>query len=150
MPTSKLELQMRHDVRDAMKGIWELSYHEDGRVNPGIPDFSYVMLGGNFETGWLELKYEPFVFGKNKVKFKLRAEQINWIRAHRRYGIPTHVLCRWGDRDWLINPANILVLQESVTEVDLNRASQANWASEEIRIWLPEILRKASFRGRNV
>lgn len=114
MRTNKAEeLRLRHKLRDAMKGKWHLTWHEDGRVNPGVPDASYVMkrppspignvfdVGGRFETGWLELKAIPKFDDLGMAKFLVEPSQIEWMRDHGPL-IPVHFLVAVGQQWWLL------------------------------------------------
>jgi len=84
-----------------MVGLWIRTWHEDKEISPGVPDLSYVMLGGTFETGWIELKAE----NESKwVKFRIEPSQHQWIRNHHNL-IPVHFLVAVGD-DWYLIPGN--------------------------------------------
>lgn len=98
--TTKAELEFRRTLSDAMKGSWDLTWHEDGRVNPGVPDLSFVMKGDGYETGWIELKAvfdtePPFAWA-------LEQSQHSWIMKHLGR-IPIFILVASGDRCWLFD-----------------------------------------------
>lgn len=75
-----------------MRGLWYMTWHETGAISPGVPDLSYVMRGGGFETGWLELK------GVDGV---VEQSQHDWMANHATL-IPVHFLVIDKLNWWLI------------------------------------------------
>lgn len=72
-----------------MGNMWRPQRHESHEMGPGIPDLSFVMRGGEFETGWMELKVVKKLGGKI-AHFKKAQEQ--WLLEHHRLGVPTFLL----------------------------------------------------------
>jgi hypothetical protein len=57
MHMSAAELKFRHFLKSAMTGEWEITWHEDRHISPGVPDLHYVMIDeAAHRVGWLELK----------------------------------------------------------------------------------------------
>jgi hypothetical protein len=96
----KAELEFRRDLSTALMGRWRLTWHEDGSIGPGVPDCSFVMLGGKCETGWLELK--ATFLDSGPYKFKLEPSQHVWITAHLDL-IPVYLLLASPKHVWLLN-----------------------------------------------
>lgn len=139
--TADPEMELRHDLAKAMKGLWRLTWHEDREINPGVPDTSFVMLGIHYaghETGWMELKAirDP---GDKKFKFKIEPSQHQWIRDHHEL-VPVFFLVAVGDDIFLIDGCNHTRLDESMTKAELARFSKADFKRHEIREYLSELL----------
>lgn len=81
-----------------MLGLWIRTWHEDKEITPGVPDLSYVIIGG-YETGWLELKA---VEESDKFQFEIEPSQHQWIEAHCEW-VPVHFLAAVGN-DWFVVP----------------------------------------------
>ena len=100
MPTRDRELDLRHRLRDGMRGRWLLTWHEDGRVNPGVPDVSYVITDKVYnirhETGWLELKVAK------EGTVQVEPAQHQWMRLHAGL-VPAHFLIEHNDRWFLVD-----------------------------------------------
>jgi hypothetical protein len=77
---NKAELDLRRRLSRGMGDRWRLTWHEDGRVNPGVPDLSFVMNDGNYETGWLELKVAKL--RNSKWEVKIEPGQHQWMELH--------------------------------------------------------------------
>jgi hypothetical protein len=143
------ETVLRGDLAKQMKGHWEMTWHEDREVNPGVPDLSFVMFGGTYETGWLELKaieYDP-----NKVahKFTLEPSQHRWIQAHHDK-IPVYLYMRLGDKcDFLISGKWHAQFLNKVTVPRLEGMATAIIQPSSIRTTLPKILRTITDRRRD-
>jgi hypothetical protein len=97
---TKSELEFRKYLNKQMNGLWLMTWHEDGLVNPGVPDVSYVM-NGNCETGWLELKAIEGADKNGNYKFTLEPSQHRWIDAHHDR-VPVHILCATDAVCWLV------------------------------------------------
>jgi hypothetical protein len=146
MPTKKPEMDLRQRLADGMKGLWLLTWHEDGLVNPGVPDVSFVFRG-NFETGWLELKAERY--SGETVKFEIRADQISWIRNHRNY-IPIRILAQWGEDYYLFDASCVEALNNRLTRAEIDRMAASHSKADGLRKMLTKELQKATDRFRNV
>lgn len=147
MPTKKPEQELRDFLNQAMRGYWHLTWHEDGQVNPGVPDVSFVFRG-NCETGWLELKAERYT-GAEWVRFGIRADQITWIRTHRDY-VPVFVLCQWGDFYYLFDGKHVEKLNTKLTRAELEEMMMDSGSRDGLRAMLIEHLQQATDRFRNV
>jgi hypothetical protein len=96
-----LELAFRQELKKVMNGLWLMTWHEDGLVNPGVPDVSYVMNPGMSETGWLELKAIEGADKNGNYKFTLEPSQHRWINDHFSR-VPVHILCATDTVCWLV------------------------------------------------
>jgi hypothetical protein len=136
----KPELQLRRQISKAWKKLWISTWHEDGDVNPGVPDISYVPVEGNCETGWLELKAEPFPVDPNTsdanpdhvVRFKFQPAQHIWIDLHLRR-VPIHILAAIGCRLYIFHGDAHRTLAKGMTLRSINSLSITNFLIEEAR-----------------
>ncbi|CAB4120896.1 hypothetical protein UFOVP2_52 [uncultured Caudovirales phage] len=128
-----------------MKGLWTLTWHEDREISPGVPDASYVMAGGKYETGWLELKA---VDGKGTFNIGIEQSQHEWIKGHCEK-IPVHFLIRTNDMVWLIPGASHFHFVKPVDVPLLQQLAIASAIKDDIRKMLYNNLRQLTFRGRN-
>lgn len=122
-----------------------MTWHEDRQVSPGVPDASYVMAGGDYETGWLELKAE---LPMDKIKFELQPAQHDWISRHHSV-VPVHFLCAVGDYWFILDGSKHGLLAEPITVSGLKINSVANFSEADARSRLPLILKDVTARGRN-
>lgn len=111
------EGQFRDEVSCAMRGLWTMTWHEDREISPGVPDLSYVMYRGEYETGWIELK--ATWQEKGPYKFKIQPSQHRWIADHCGK-IPVHFLVAVTEKVWLIDGSHHKLLSEKITEQELN------------------------------
>lgn len=131
-----------------MRGIWTMTWHEDREINPGVPDVSYVMNGGNYETGWLELKAVktgPNVAGE--YKFKVEPSQHEWMKNHHNK-IPVHFLLKTPNRIWLLPGEFHHALANPISTRALSSLSVAGMFPQNMRMVLYEYLRKYTDRRR--
>lgn len=112
------ETRLRDNLFGALSGLWRVTRHEE-KVDFGVPDLSYVMLGGQHETGWMELKA---VESAPTFKFEIRAAQHRWIEAHYRL-VPVHVLCAVGNSWFLIHGIHHSELDNRFTTQELTEMS---------------------------
>lgn len=132
-----------------MKGIWLMTWHEDREINPGVPDISYVMNGGNHETGWLELKATRSMPNKaDEFRFKIEASQHQWIEAHHRK-VPVHFLLRTPLYIWLFPGQHHKLLAAPITVNTLMNLSAATMSPRNTRMTLYEYLRQFTDRRRH-
>lgn len=118
-----------------MQSSWFLTWHEDGQVSPGVPDASYVMNDGGYETGWLELKAGEFV---------IRPSQHQWIEKHWRR-VPIHVLIEVGHL-WYLVPGEFHASIHN--EASVIQHCQTSFPITEAAERLPTLLRYATNRRR--
>lgn len=148
-----LEMVLRRCVAAHMAPYWVKTWHEDREVNPGVPDLSYVMKGdNNYETGWLELKAEPFVEVPNarkaaSVTFRVEPSQHQWIAAHHPL-VPVHFLCMLGTHCYLVPGAHHILISNKLTTDQLRALSIANFDKDDTSKILPGELRRLSRRDR--
>lgn len=143
------ELEFRHDLDSEMKGLWTLTWHEDGAVNPGVPDTSFVMNGGYFETGWMELKaIRPPHSPLSGYKFTLEPSQHRWIEAHHPY-VPVMLLLAAGEDVWLVSGQHHkqFLIGRSHGEMDLLGTHCLR--SSTMRPTLNSLLKMNTLRSRN-
>lgn len=123
-----------------------MTWHEDREINPGVPDVSYVMIGGVYETGWLELKAQ--LGDSGPWRFKLEASQHDWISNH--VGkVPVHFLMATGKTIWLIPGEQHKIFSDSVTESEMRACSVARFPVTDMRIELNRHLRELTHRRRH-
>jgi hypothetical protein len=103
------------------------------------------MVGGSFETGWLELKA---VRGKEPYTFKIEQSQHQWMRLHAPR-IPAHFLIKTNNDIWLISGTLHASLTRPLTSSELQGLSTANFKIDMMRQNLYEHLKTLTFRGRN-
>jgi hypothetical protein len=89
-----------------------MSWHENRGISPGVPDLSFVMRGGSFETGWLELKAEEPKNGY--IRPKVQTSQIAWIEDHCEH-IPVYILIAVADSWHLVHGSYIQELAQKIT-----------------------------------
>lgn len=140
------EATFRIDLDKAMVGLWLMTWHEDREISPGVPDCAYVMNGGRYETGWLELK--AIRNADPPYSFKLEPSQHRWIEAHHAK-IPVHFLLATGKNIWLIPGAHHRMLTSPVSIEQLRLASICECTRESLRATLYNNLRDLTDRGRN-
>lgn len=119
-----------------------MTWHEDREISPGVPDCSYVMKGGNHETGWLELKA---VADTETVRLKVEPSQVRWIEAH--CGIcPVHVLIAVGHYWHLVDGKHIQELAVPIQQDRLALISEKSFhqmvARDMLAHWLRVLTRK--------
>lgn len=126
MNSADRELEMRHRLKRMFDpSFWELTWHEDRQVSPGVPDASYVLKPHShmvYQTGWLELKSEAAFDKKGTVKFKLQPAQHDWIERHQRL-IPVDILVEVGEIWYFVAPGVHLLLGAGIAEDTLKNAS---------------------------
>ena len=96
-----------------------MTWHEDGLVNPGVPDVSYVMNADKSETGWLELKAIEGADKNGNYKFTLEPSQHRWIKDHYPR-VPVHILCATDNVCWLVPGEHHGILLQSRSLDQLN------------------------------
>lgn len=149
MPTKTAEFVLRDDLKKAMSGLWLMTWHEDREINPGVPDISYVMLGGNYETGWLELKAvtEMEISRAGKVRFHVEPSQHQWISRHDQK-IPIHFLCAVGERCFLLHGSAHELIDRPLRVDELHSAAIIMIPKAALRQELPSVLKKLTSRDR--
>lgn len=111
------ELAYRKSLIERMGGRWLSTIHVENRLNPGVPDLSYVMIGDGHETGWLELKTcaKPArVSARTPLKFDIEPSQHAWMTRHA-HRVPTHFLIGVGDEHFLIDGGHHAAMSAGAT-----------------------------------
>lgn len=122
---SKPEDRFRAELLMGMKNQWMVTRHENRpQVSPGTPDLSYVMKGGGYETGWLELKASDETDPEKKILIGLEPSQHQWIEKHHR-SVPVYVLYKRGSKVYLISGSNHHSLAIAAKESDLRMVAMA-------------------------
>lgn len=85
---NKRELGFRKGLIAVMGGAWTPTIHVENRLNPGVPDLSFVLQSPGVETGWLELKAMPF---SKMLSITIEPGQHSWMEAHAKK-IPAYFL----------------------------------------------------------
>jgi hypothetical protein len=138
MPTKRTPEQKFIDqISEEMFGTWKRTRHEDGQVTPGVPDLSYVMVGGPFETGWMECKYGE--------KAALEPSQHNWIEFHHTR-IPVHILWGIGNTLYLFEGHDHGIIRPNV---HFDKIAILICPINEARQKLTTALKQLTHRGRN-
>jgi len=142
------ELKFRRELIIRMGGRWLVAIHMENRLNPGVPDLSYVIVDQGHETGWLELKAAANVSPKRKVPIKIEPSQHQWMLkyAHR---VPTHILIQVGTKYYLIDGRKHNCLIDSVFEDDLKRNSLHMFEDDALVQELTAVLSDRTRRERN-
>lgn len=79
-------------LRTAMAVNWCAQRHEDGRMGPGVPDVSFVLLPVNHhETGWIELKQTDQKRKDRPIRHFTKAQE-QWLLEQHRLGVPVFLL----------------------------------------------------------
>jgi hypothetical protein len=123
-----------------------MTWHEDREISPGVPDLSYVLLGNDCETGWLELKAS--LSSSKSTTFKIEPSQHQWIGAH--VGkIPIHFLVAWGDQWYFIDAKHHERLALSITKTELAAIAIRSFHEKSVAM-NRDLFWFATNRGRNV
>ena len=143
-----LELEFRKQITKEMNGLWIPTIHVENHLNPGVPDMSYVMNGGSYETGWLELKAVADVVSENpRYHFKLEPSQHRWIEAHH-LRVPVHLLLSTGRVVWLVSGAHHGMFSKPVGIEELRINSVCGFQREALRRNLHDNLKAVTDRRR--
>ena len=142
------EARFRRDLAKAMFFHWQLTWHEDREVNPGVPDLSFVMKSGDYETGWLELKACMITGTKPKTNFHIEPSQHTWMRGHAGI-IPANFLIQINDETChLVHGLKHQELAAPLTTDQLEALSMASFPSSAIRRTLQALLQGLTRRTR--
>lgn len=115
---SALELEFRKEVTRVMNGLWLVTIHDESKLNPGVPDLSFVM-NGDCETGWLELKQDES--GRTtEYHFHVEPGQHRWMES-RASRIPVYFLLDCGRVVYLLNGVHHRVLSSAVSVLFLQQ-----------------------------
>lgn len=150
MPTKQQatpETSLRRLVSQALSGLWLKTWHEDREINPGVPDLSYVITGGYYETGWLELKRVEAASKTGKIRFHIEPSQHRWIAAHCEM-VPVHFLVGVGDVSWLVRGDCHQILDTPIDASMLDHISLAKMNPDTMRVVLYRALRTLTTRVR--
>lgn len=143
---SKMELEFRKELVDAMGGTWTPTIHVESHLNPGVPDLSYVMTKSGCETGWLELKALP---DSKMVTIKVERSQHQWMAAHA-HRIPAHFLILVGEWCYLVHGRQHRKLVDALHLTDeFLPLTSLVFHRTKIREILPATLIANTNRGRN-
>lgn len=142
------EMEFRGDLDSEMKGLWTLTWHEDGTVNPGVPDTSFVMNGGEYETGWMELKAIRPPGPNAGFKFKLEPSQHRWIEAHYTR-VPVMLLLAAGEDVWLVSGHKHHFFMQTQSRADMDSLGTHCLRSTTMRPTLNNYLKQSTYRNRN-
>lgn len=149
MPTNKAELALRRDLKTWMAGSWLLTWHEDKEINPGVPDLSYVMLDGSYETGWIELKAEYIKSLGDRFEVGIEPSQHQWIERHYPR-IPVSILIGVNDLRYLIPGRHHAMFKEKVDTNLLDRLAIVQFHRSDTSAMLPGVLKTLTKRNHVV
>ena len=136
---NKLELEYRRYIISELAQMWYPTIHVESHLCPGVPDLSYVLLGGKNETGWLELK----AVDDPKDVFVERSQHV-WIQKHADL-VPVHFLIKVKNRAFLISGRDHGNLDRP-TEERLQNLSLLDFPSKEVKRDLAPALFKLTLR----
>jgi hypothetical protein len=142
---TKLELEFRQELAKLMKGAWALTIHVENRLNPGVPDLSYVMNAPGSETGWLELKA---CNDSKTLGIHVEPSQHRWFETHSAK-IPAHLLIAVGDSRYLLRASDHREFLHSVNEEKLSKMAVVSFHREDTCQVLAPALIQATQRGQN-
>lgn len=142
---NKLELDFRKELFKSMDGLWVGSIHVENHLNPGIPDCSYVMLGGDYETGWLELKA---IDEEPPYAITIERSQHVWIQNHHSR-VPVHLLISTGQVCWLVPGEHHGMFAKRVHLDQLVSKSVCGFQRAEMRSILHAELKRLTDRSRS-
>jgi len=147
---TKPESMLRNHLKQRMRGLWLMTWHEDKEISPGVPDLSYVMLqpskngklaglgatptgmATGHETGWLELKA---VFAPppktTEVHLKLESSQHQWIGFHLGK-IPIHFLVAIGETWYFIDAIHHQTLARKISISTLESLAIASFPGDRV------------------
>lgn len=125
-----------------------MTWHEDREINPGVPDLSYVVKPGRFETGWLELKAVLRTPGTSDVQYEIEPSQHTWVEAHCRR-VPVHFLLGHGDEYYLLDGQHHKKLVRAISLKTLEELGH-RFHESELRAGLAQKLADFTDRERHV
>ncbi|MGL5176580.1 MAG: hypothetical protein ACRC8N_00510 [Aeromonas veronii] len=140
---------MRDILSKLMKGHWEMTWHEDREISPGVPDLHFhmnevqgdVACGGRYEfrIGWLELKsVDEDVSPSNRIGIE-PSQHAYFRRWFNRMDM--FFLVRVKRQIYLIPGEKHSALAFAGSTEEVANLSVANFPQEEIGHHLPDVLR---------
>lgn len=132
-----------------MREEWVMTWHENKLVNPGVPDLSFVMKGGGYETGWLELKSETHDGICFPLEYTVEASQHNWIRRHCTLA-PVYFLLGSPHHFWVLDGQYHHLLAAPIPRDQLELYAEAQGHILELQPTLAVILRKLTDRVKRI
>jgi len=105
------------------------------------------MLGGQCETGWLELKRVETSTKAGKIRFHVEPSQHRWIETHHEM-VPVHFLAGVGDDYWLVRGECHQILDTPIDVAMLDHLAIAKMTPETMRMTLFRALRNLTSRDR--
>mgnify|MGYP003327821201 CR=1 FL=1 len=142
---TKLELEFRQELAKLMKGAWALTIHVENRLNPGVPDLSYVMNAPGSETGWLELKA---CNDSKTLGIHVEPSQHRWFETHSAK-VPSHLLIAVADRRYLVCSSNHRAFLRALNSEQLCELALVGFHKKDTREVLCEALTRLTNRGQN-
>lgn len=139
MKTTKLpETKLRKFLATQMDTFWQMTWHEDREITPGVPDLHYVMKGGDHRVGWLELKAIDTNLTKTQ-KISVEPSQHQYLR---RWGsvMPIHFLVRVLDHVYVIPSIYAKELNNATNETELMAMSSIHFYQRDMMKVLPAFL----------
>lgn len=134
------ETKLRRAVDKAMEPYWEMTWHEDREITPGVPDLHYVMLGDTpHRVGWLELKAIDTQITKSQ-RVGVEPSQHQYLRKWAGL-MPIHFMVRVQERIFIIPGSFSRELSMASCRGDLAVISYIQFDQSEIADYLPKFLR---------
>lgn len=133
------ETQLRQFLAKAMADEWMMTWHEDREISPGVPDLHYVMRGGEYRVGWLELK----AIDGNLTKARhicVEPSQHQYLRRWTPH-MPIHFLVRILDMVFVIPGERSKELNQATTLVDVAVLAVLQCELRDLAAELPPFLR---------
>lgn len=133
------ELKFRHWLGPLMAPYWNMTWHEDKEISPGVPDLHYVMkdqigVGMHrnvvypYRVGWLELKALEVSLNPTK-RIEVQPSQHDYVR---RFGsvMPIHFLVRIENNIILVDSKYHQELALAENLEDIEEIASGFWRSE--------------------
>jgi hypothetical protein len=143
MKTTKLpETKLRQYLAKNMADHWDMTWHEDREITPGVPDLHFVMKGGDHRVGWIELK----AIDTNMTKSQRIGVEPSQHQYMRKWcpRMPIFFLVRVKDYMFLIPGELSKSLSAASSIEDLVAISDLHFQQQSLTTELPQFLRKAT------
>jgi hypothetical protein len=138
------EMRFRRFVSNNMVDHWQMCWHEDREISPGVPDLHYILRDSDSQrypkvTGWLELKALDEPLSKSN-RIKVEPSQKQWMP---KWGplVPVHFLVRIERQIFLFGWYHAAQLGNLVDFDEAKILSITNFFENDIQKELPKTLK---------
>jgi len=138
------ETKLRRSVGKEMDPYWQMTWHEDREISPGVPDLHYVMKDSYSEhrVGWLELKAIDTQITKSQ-RVGVEPSQHQYLRKWVHL-MPIHFLVRVQERIFVIPGKYSRELSAAICRGDLAVISDIQFDEVDMAEMLPKFLRETT------